>query len=69
MAYDPSELYVTEVEQESYNLGGQLALANCRSHVSCRTTDTGKPYWVVIVDAPEAYDRARKVRVQMFGLS
>lgn len=66
-AYVEVELYVTEVEQEAYDLGGQLALAQCRSHVSAGTTVTGTPYWVVVLDAPEAYDRARAVRRKMFG--
>lgn len=65
--YDPSEIYVTSIEQEAYDLGGQLALGQCRSHVSPRYTNAHEPYWVVICDAPEAYDRARKIRKQMLG--
>jgi hypothetical protein len=63
-----AELYVTTVEQEAYDLGGQLALANVRSHVAEWVTDHGdRFYYVVMVDAPEAMDRARAVRKKMFG--
>jgi hypothetical protein len=61
-----NELYVTNVEQEAYDMGGQLTLAQVRSHVSCRTTNAGSPYWVVIVDADEAWQRGLKIREQMF---
>lgn len=63
------ELYATEIEQEAYDLGGQLTLppANCRSYVSCREDKYGKPYYVVMVKAPEAVNRAIEVRKQMFG--
>ena len=61
------EVYVTTVEQEAYDLGGQLCLANVRSHVAPRTDKHGAPFYVVYCDAPEAIERARKVRRTMFG--
>jgi hypothetical protein len=67
MAYDPSQLYVTGVEQEAYNLAGQCLLAQVRTRTDCHSTKYGQPYWVVVMEAPEAYDRGRTVRQQMFG--
>lgn len=61
------ELYVTSVEQEAYDLGGQLCLAQVRTHVAPRVDKHGAPFYVVFCDAPEAIDRAIKVRRQMFG--
>jgi hypothetical protein len=62
-----AEIYVTSVEQEAYDLGGQLALAQVRSHVEPREDKNGQPFYVVMVEAPETMDRARAVRKKMFG--
>jgi hypothetical protein len=63
------ELYVTESEQEAYDLAREINLppVKARSHVEDKVDKFGKAYYVVYVDAPEAYDRAKKVRVRMFG--
>jgi hypothetical protein len=64
-----NELYVTTVEQEAYDLAGQLIVPpnQVRSHVAHRTDKYGFDFYVVVVDAPEAMDRARVVRRKMFG--
>lgn len=64
------ELYVTESEQEAYDLAGQIILPpiQARSHVADKKDKYGKPYWVVYVDGgQQAYQRAKTVRVRMFG--
>jgi len=63
------ELYVTHVEQEAYDLGGQLCVppVQVRSHVEPRQDKNGVSFWVVVVDAPEAWDRAVACRDRMFG--
>lgn len=68
-AYKKRELYVTHVEQEAYDLGGQLCLPpnQIRNHVEPRQDVNGKPFWVVVVDAPEAWDRAVAFRRKVFG--
>jgi hypothetical protein len=55
------------VEQEAYDLGGQLCLGQVRSHVEPRKDKNGKAFYVVVVDAPEALDRAQVIRRTMFG--
>jgi hypothetical protein len=61
------ELYVTSVEQEAYDLGGQLALASVRSAVINRDDVRGQRFYVVVVKAPEARERAKAIRRKMFG--
>jgi hypothetical protein len=63
------ELYVTTVEQEAYDLAGQLILPphQVRSHVEHRTDKNGHPFYVVVVRSLEAWDRALAVRQRMFG--
>jgi hypothetical protein len=61
------EVYVTNVDQEAYDLSGQLALASVRSRVTVRRDKAGAVFYVVVVEAPEALDRARAVRRKMFG--
>jgi hypothetical protein len=68
MTYNPAEVYVTEVEQEAYDLSGQLTLAQVRNHTEANTDKYGKPYYVVVIESPlEARDRAVAVRRRMFG--
>jgi hypothetical protein len=65
--YDGRDIYVTEIEQEAYDLGGQLALANVRNHVEPKADKYGKPYYVVVIESTDARERAVAVRRQMFG--
>jgi hypothetical protein len=64
-----TELYVTPVEHEAYDLAGQISLppTQARSHVEERKDDNGTPLYVVMVDAPEAVERARAVMRRMLG--
>jgi len=63
------ELYTTHVEQEAYDLGGQLSLPpwQVRNHMEARQDKHGRPYWVVVVESAEAWDRAVACRRRMFG--
>jgi hypothetical protein len=67
--YNDRELYVTEVEQEAYDLGGQLCLPpnQVRNHVEHKADKYGKPYYVVIIESGESRDRAVRVRRKLFG--
>lgn len=66
-AHDPRELYVTEAEQEAYDLGAQCALGNVRTHVEARMSQDGSPFYVVMVESLDAVERGRRVRRTLFG--
>ena len=60
-------LYVTYVEQEAYDLGGQLCLPpfQVRNHVESGQDKYGKPYWEVVLESGESWGRALQVRRKM----
>lgn len=62
-----AELYVTSAENESHRLSEQLAANLIRSKVTIGNVNTTKEQFYVVYVAPEALERARKVRATMFG--
>ena len=63
------ELYVTDISHEAYELASRCWLLpnQARCHVVVRTDNNNTPFYVVIVNTPEAMDRARTVRRAMFS--
>jgi hypothetical protein len=63
------EVYVTSDAIEASNLAGQLVLPphQVRCHIDLRLDKHDCPFYVVVVEAAEAMERARAVRRRMFG--